>query len=129
MTDDKSQDELIVSMSPTAFAFSCLGLAIAHGISPSQFGEYEHVAGKLFNGTWVFWMAIAVTLLIMLSFGLPSLKKAGIALAIGVIGSLSIVSLAVLQLNWLVCMALIFAVLIPAGVFAFRKTTSSRREA
>lgn len=126
MTDDKPQDDLIVSMSPTVFAFSCLGLAIAHGISPSQFGEYAHVAGKLFNGTWAFWVAIAVTLLIMLSFGLPSLKKAGIALAIGMIGSLSIVSLAALQLNWLVCMALFFAVLVPAGVFAFHKTTGSR---
>lgn len=129
MTDKKPQDDLIVSMSPTAFAFSCLGLAIAHGISPSQFGEYEHVVGRLFNGAWVFWVVIAVTLLMMLAFGLPSLKKAGIALAISVIGSLSIVSLAALQLNWLVCMTLIFAVLVPAGVFAFRKTTGSRGEA
>ncbi len=120
MTNKKPLDELIASMSPLVFVISCLGLAIAHGVDPSQFGEFEAVTRSLFKPVWAFWITMGVSLLMMLAFGIASLRKQ-LAAVIGLAGSFFILLSSAVQLNWLVTIVLLFAVLIPAGNLAFRK--------
>lgn len=128
MNNNAPQDELITAMSPSIFVLSCIGLAIAHGVSPENFGDYSHIVGTLFSQAWVFWIAIAVSLFIVLSFGFPSIKKQCVALAIGVIGTLFILASAAFELSWLVCMVFLFAVLVPASGIAFSQVTKGKNK-
>lgn len=124
-TNKNSQDELIASMSPSAFVTSCLLLAIAHGAEPINFEGFEVIAQELFNATWIVWITMAISLLIMLGAGLSTLRNQIAALVVGVIGSLFVLTSAVFQTNWLVMMILLFAVLIPASSAAFIKMTAT----
>lgn len=125
MTNKYKQDELISSMSPSIFVISCLLLAISNGLEPSQFNEFEGLAHKLFDSSWVVWLTMVVSLLMMLAFGVASLRKQIVAMIIGLAGTLFILLSSAVQLNWLVMMILIFAVLIPAGNVAFSKMTGT----
>tara|TARA_Y100001963_G_C6410165_1_gene278032 strand:+ start:49 stop:450 length:402 start_codon:yes stop_codon:yes gene_type:complete len=125
-TDIKPQDELIVSMSPMIFVISCLGLAIANGVDPSQFGEFEAQIRALFKPAWAFWITMGVSILFMCVFGVSSVRKQFTALVIGLVGSFFILLSAAVQLNWLVTVVLLFAVLIPASSAAFIKMTATQ---
>lgn len=123
--DKRSQDELIISMSPMVFVISCLGLAIANGVDPSQFGEFEAQIRALFKPAWAFWVTMSVSILFMCVFGVASVRKQFTAMVIGLVGSCFILLSAAVQLNWLVTAVLLFAVLIPAGNAAFSKLKDS----
>jgi hypothetical protein len=125
-TDKNPQDELIISMSPMVFVISCLGLAIANGVDPSQFGDFESQIRALFKPAWAFWVTMGVSILFMCVFGVSSVRKQFTAMVIGLVGSFFILLSAAVQLNWLVTVVLLFAVLIPAGSAVFSKMTASR---
>lgn len=121
-SQDKNQSELIVSMSPLAFVLSCLGLAYANAVDLAQFpAEFLKIAHTLFAASWTFWAVIVVSLFMMLTFGLPSIRNLVAALIISIIGTLSILSMTAYQVNWLVMLILICTVLVPAGNVLFKK--------
>lgn len=125
-TNKNSLDDLIASMSPSVFVTSCLCLAISHGADPIHFKGFEVIAQELFKATWIVWISMAISLLIMLGFGLATLRNQIAALIVGVIGSLFVLTSAAFQTDWLVMMILLFAVLIPASSAAFIKMTATQ---
>lgn len=125
-TNKNSQGDLIASMSPSIFVTSCLCLAIAHGADPFHFKGFEVIAQELFKATWIVWISMAISLLIMFGSGLASIRSQIAALVVGVIGSLFVLVSAAFQTDWLVMMILLFTVLTPASNAVFIKMTDSQ---
>lgn len=117
----ENKSDMIVSLSPLVFVCSCICLAVFNGTAPAQFGEYEHIASAVFKAQWTLWVSLPVSLLMMLFFGITSARSQLAALAVGTIGSLSLVSLYTLQLNWLVIVGILLAVLIPSADLLFKR--------
>lgn len=117
----EKKSDMILSLSPLIFVCSCICLAIFNGTAPAQFGQYEYIAAAVFKAQWTLWVSLPVSLLMMLFFGITSARNQMAALAVGTIGSLFLVGFYTLQINWMVIMGILLAVLIPSADLVFKR--------
>jgi len=119
----KNNEQLIVSASPFVFVLSCLTLAALYGVRGAVPEEEMAVYKETLKASWVCWIAIITTALVMWSVGLPSFKKMVSAAIVAVLGASVLLTSAVLQFNFLAQGLIMFAVVVPVGNSIFRKLT------